>query len=382
MRILFISNLFPDASAPYRGIHNAAVLRRLAEVAEIRVISPRPVPFFRMKTEPLRSCKADADCKPVYPLVRYVPKFGSYFNHRLYARDIHAAFSQTVEEFVPDIVLSAWMYPDACAVAGLCAETGLSHVMIAQGTDVHYYLSMKKRRRSILTAAEQSLGVITRSENLKEQLLSLGVPSDKVRTIYNGVDLDLFCVQDRNECRKHLGLPMDSAVILFVGHFFAVKDPLNLVEAFAKVCSQRPHCKLIMIGAGPLAEEVRSLAEKLGIADRVALPGEQSQEKIAEYMAAADLLVVPSRNEGAPNVIREAFACGLPVVATDVGGIPELLTEDFLGSLVPAQDDKALTKAVVHVLQKKSDRTKIRQHADEKFSWAKTIEQYIKTLKK
>ena len=184
--------------------------------------------------------------------------------------------------------------------------------------------------------------------DLGRRLASAGAEPTKLHTIYNGVDTAVFRRRDQAEARRALGLPADARIFLFVGNFLPVKNPRLLVRAFAKYREARGDRSslLVMAGKGPLQDEVRALAASLGLRDHVRLTGPLDSEQIARHMAAADLLCLSSRNEGLPNVILEALACGLPVLSTDVGGISEIVTPEH-GRLVPEGDEETYAAALI-----------------------------------
>lgn len=350
MKLLFVSNLFPDATAPGHGQINATVLHQLARHCEIRVIAPRPVLPFKS----WRGClprEQDRRFQPLYIRTFYIPKFGGPWNHRLMARALREPVRRVRAEFPFEVVLGAWVYPDACALDLLAPELRAPLVAIAQGTDVHSYLQMPLRRHAIVQALSRAAATITRSKDLSTRLHEAGVPFLKLRPIYNGVDTAIFRPAEALAARKELGLPPDARMLLYVGNFLPVKNPLLLVGAHAKLArtSAEP-CELVMIGSGPLEKQIRHLANAGGFAANVRLVGRKAPAEVARYMQAADVLCVPSKQEGVPNVILEAFACGLRTVATRVGGIPEVLDKPFLGRLVPSADMDALAEALGQTL--------------------------------
>ena len=379
MKLLFVSNLFPDSTAPGHGQVNATVLHQLARHCEIRVISPRPqLPFKSWRGRTPRD--EDRIFNPLYIRTFYIPKFGGPWNHRLMARALREPVCRMRAEFPYDVVLGAWVYPDVCALDLLGPELHAPLVAIAQGTDVHSYLTMPLRRHAIVQALSRAAATITRSRDLSTRLHDAGVPFMKVRPIYNGVDTAIFHLGDALPARKELGLPTDSKVILYVGNFLPVKNPLLLISAHARLCrvSAKP-CELVMIGTGPLEAKARRMANQLSFGAHVRLVGRKSPSEVARFMQAADALCVPSKQEGVPNVLLEAFACGLRAVATRVGGIPEVLDKDYLGRLVPSADVDALAKALGQTLTEPPDRATLVRHAAQ-FSWERTTERYLSVL--
>jgi teichuronic acid biosynthesis glycosyltransferase TuaC len=359
MKLLFISNLFPDAQEPRRGIHNARLVRRLAQHCDLRVIAPRPRLIFTGKGPARRPCSEDAEFAHAFPPVRYVPKIGGFINHKLFACDLRKAAEPIIAEFAPDLILCAWLYPDGCAAADLARAHDVPLVLIAQGSDVHQYLGMAGRSEPILAACGQAALTMTRGRNLAETLQAAGIPETQVATVYNGVDLETFRPATPDESPPPR--PPGDYHILYVGNLYAIKNPNLLVAAHAKLDNR---FALTIVGDGPLRGQD---------SERVRYVGSQPPEVVAAYLRHADILCVPSNNEGVPNVIREAFASGTPVIATRVGGIPEVLENDSLGRLVPPRDPVAMAKAIAEFADLPVDRAAIRTHA-ERFSWEATVQ--------
>ena len=391
MKVAFISNLFPDSTEPYRGLDNSVLLQHLSPAApqrseggrdcEIRVIAPRPaLPFKKISRVP-RS--VDERFQPVYPKTLYIPKIGSQINHLLFARAIRKPLQTLRETFPFDVILCSWIYPDGCAVARVARKLGVPFVLIAQGSDIHVYLRMAFRRKLICAAANQSSGTITRSKKLAELLSEAGVAKEKLHPVYNGVDWETFRPGNRDAARTALGLPLDSKIILFVGNFLEIKNPLLLIDAHAQLCRRSAEGKihLVMFGDGPLRDAAWCRANESGCANVVHLIGRKPPAEVARYMQAADLLCVSSDNEGVPNIVLEAFACGLPVVSTRVGGIPEVLAENFLGRLVEKKNLHELVAALEQTPAAKVESDKIRNYALQ-FSWERTAAAYLALLKR
>lgn len=363
MKIQFVSNLFPDAAQPQRGLDNAALLHELALAQVVAVISPRPALRPRSYTPRAQ----DEKLHPLYVNAPYVPKLGGFFNHRLMAR----ALRPHLDPRKFDVALVSWMFPDGCAVARRAEKRRFPFVMIAQGSDVHQYLRSGLRRAAILRAVEAAGAVITRSADLRQRLVEAGCDGEKIHPVYNGVDTGTFQPGDRAAARRTLGLPENAKILLYVGNLLAIKNPMLLVEAHKRLPAGTV---LVIAGEGPLEQELRRAA-----GPEVVFAGRQLPDKIAEFMQAADVLCLPSWNEGVPNVILEAFASGLPVVASRVGGIHEVLDQPALGALVPAGDCAALTAALEHWTSTAPDTAAIRRHGL-RFTWAATARRCTEIL--
>ncbi|HSI15558.1 MAG TPA: glycosyltransferase [Chthoniobacter sp.] len=369
MKLLFVSNLFPDTSEPYRGLDNVTLLHHLADRWDIRALAVRPT----LRPRSWQPRPQDVKFAPQYISAPYVPKIGSRWNHRLMARALRAPIRELRRQFAFDVVLSSWIFPDSCAIAELAKELDFPFAAIAQGSDVHQYLQMPVRREIITRLLPRASAIITRSGELARLLANAGLAHDRLHPVYNGVDLELFQPGDKTVARRELGLPADAPIILFVGNFYDIKNPLLPPTALANlptIAFKTPPV-LVMVGGGDMVEQVRHLADRLPIKDRIFLSGRTDAAGVARYMQAADTLCLPSQNEGVPNVILEAFACGLPVIASRVGGIPEVHPGDDFGRLVSPAEPATFAAAFQEVLLNPPPAERMRNHALQ-FSWTRT----------
>ena len=190
------------------------------------------------------------------------------------------------------------------------------------------------------------------SRDLEGYLVSkVAVAPDKIRQIYNGVDTERFA--PRHGGRPKLpGCPFSGeplVIIGTVGRLQAVKDQVTLAEAFIRLLKRRPdlesRVRLVVVGDGPLYPEVAARLQTAGVNGLCWLPGEQSD--VPDVMRTLDIFVLPSLAEGVSNTVLEAMATGLPVVATRVGGNPELVAEGVTGTLVPTSDPTAMADALM-----------------------------------
>jgi glycosyltransferase involved in cell wall biosynthesis len=223
--------------------------------------------------------------------------------------------------------------------------------LIAQGTDVHRYLAMPVRRNAIQQAVQGATSVITRSQSLADSLHQICGPRDTIRAITNGVDVNCFRYRNQAAARQQLGVKPKEKLVLFVGNLLPVKDPGLLLQMFSKLTAAEPEgrWKLVVIGKGPLKDWLMQEAVGLSIASSVQFLGPHPAEQVALWMNAADVLCMTSRNEGLPNVVLEALASGLPVVATQVGGIAEAVDAPWKGRLCETRSPSDIAAAVLAV---------------------------------
>jgi sugar transferase (PEP-CTERM/EpsH1 system associated) len=251
----------------------------------------------------------------------------------------------------PDIVhtrnLSGLEFQAVAALAGVRGRVHGEH-----GRDMHdlYGRNLKYNlfRKAIRPFVHRYTAV---SKDLAHWLLNtIGIRSDRVTQIYNGVDSDKF--RPRLGNRERVGPPAfftgNPFVVGTVGRMQTVKDHLTLVRAFLHLIQTDPEARerlrLVMIGDGPLRDKSQKLLQAVGAEALAWLPGERAD--IPEIMKTSDLFVLPSIAEGISNTILEAMASGLPVVATNVGGNPELVKEGQTGTLVPPSDPLAMANAI------------------------------------
>jgi len=207
--------------------------------------------------------------------------------------------------------------------------------------------------------------------------------AEKFATIHSGIDLIHFRSVQVNPAvkRKELGLPPEGPIIGTLGRLVPIKGQEWLLKAAPRVLAEFPQACFVIIGDGPMLGELRQLTSQLGIGLRVVFLG--AREDVPECLAALDLFVLPSLNEGMGRALLEAMAVGCPVVATCVGGIPDIVADGATGLLVPPRDDRALAEAILTLLRDRSRRAAYgeaaRRHVDGRFD-VKTMVRSIEWL--
>lgn len=249
-----------------------------------------------------------------------------------------------------------------------------------------FYNSEYKRQRNSLILMEKitaflSSKIICVSLNDYNQGLKNKIASkNKMIVINNGIDWRLTA--DRNAARKKLGLSNANIAFGFVARLVEQKNPQLLLYAAANILGRRKNAKLIIIGDGPLMNECRRLSEDLKITDKVNFLGELPNELAKELMSGFDIFVLPSRFEGLPLTIIEAMFAGLPVVASSVGGIPELVANSKCGFLVSPDNKSDLVEKIEYLIQNPDEIQKMgafgRKIAQDKFNLGKMIDNYQK----
>ncbi len=265
---------------------------------------------------------------------------------------------------------------------------GAHRVHGVHGRDV-FDLEGRNRKYNLLRRAIRPLvqRYTAVSRDLARWLVeTIGVPPHKVVQIYNGVDQERFTPHgsDAGDRLPDGFLPPDALVIGTVGRLAAVKDQVTLIRAFARLVGQLPNemagsLRLVLVGDGPERAALEGLVRELSLGERVWLAGDQSD--VPEWLRTFDIFVLPSLGEGISNTILEAMATGLPVVATRVGGNPELVTPEESGLLVPPGDSDALAGALARLVgdgglrQAMGEAGLARVRRD--FHWERTVARYL-----
>ncbi|MBU7008216.1 glycosyltransferase [Phosphitispora fastidiosa] len=183
------------------------------------------------------------------------------------------------------------------------------------------------------------------SEMLREQLVREGIPGDRITTVYNGLELGQYNpLLSGQTVREELGLSPDQTVAGIIARLHPVKGHDSLLEAMARVAPDFPDLALLVVGSGLERQRLEQAAEGLGIKDKVIFTGFRSD--VPEVIAALDFLVLSSQSEGLGLIVMEAMAMQKPVLATRVGGIPEVVTSGQDGLLVPPGDSEALAQGI------------------------------------
>lgn len=376
MKVLFVSNLYPNSLELSRGVFNEYQIQHLAKLCEVRVVAP--IAWF-----PIRGRYAPRGVLPdrevlhgievQHPRHFYFPRVARQFNAALYAQGIAGAVRAIRRDFPFDVIFVNWTYPDACGVERLARKFTVPFVVSVSGSDAHIYLTFRIRARQIGRMFNAAHAITTRSQDLKNMLVAYGTAPQKIHTVYNGVDPQRFQIHPRATARQRLGWDDAQQILLFVGRLSPEKGADDLLQAFAHARRYYGiNSRLVMVGDGGERGRLEQLASELKLDNHLTWAGWKNPTEITEYLNAADFLCLPSQNEGVANVVLEAFSCGLPVVATAVGGIPEIMTA-ATGVLAAPRQPESFAAALAKALKHPWDPEAIRAHA-RRFSWSSNAE--------
>jgi glycosyltransferase involved in cell wall biosynthesis len=380
VRSLLFSSLYPSAVRPGHGIFVETRLRELLRSGSVQAKVVAPVPWFPSTAErfgsyalmartPRRETRHGIDV--LHPRFAVLPKVGmSLAPFSLALAGLRAARRLQAEGFDFDLIDAHYFYPDGVAAALMAHFLGKPLVITARGSDVNVIAGFAAPRRMMLWAARQASACIGVSRALVDVMRQLGMPEEHLHVFRNGVDLARFRPLPQAEARRRIGHE-GAPLLLSVGNLVPGKGHATCIEALPQIMAACPEARLLIVGTGPEATRLAEMAARLGLAPRVHLIGAVPNDQLAAWYSAADVLLLASRSEGWPNVLLEAMACGTPVAATRVGGIPEIVAAHQVGRLIDKPDAPALAQAVLDLLRSQPDRAAVRRHA-EGFGWADT----------
>jgi teichuronic acid biosynthesis glycosyltransferase TuaC len=365
LRVLSIATLFPNSARPGFGLFVARQAEALAARGDVEMVVVNPIPAlpgFGGQSPVEHSYGVDVH----RPRFATIPRFGARWNPALIARAVLPLARRLHAEKPFDVVDAQFFYPDGPAAARVAKALSLPLSIKARGSDIHYWGGQAFALRQMLAAAEQAGGLLAVSEALKRDMAALGMVADKIRVHYTGLDHQLFRPLPRQEARALLAdqVPPDGKLLVTVGNLIPLKGQHLVIEALASL----PDMRLALAGRGPDEAALKTLAAKLGVAERVHFLGSVKPHTMAGLLSAAEIMVLPSQREGLANAWIEALACGTPLVITDVGGAREVVRDDGAGKLV-ARSSAAIAGAVGELISHPPAQSEVAAHAA-RFSWA------------
>lgn len=359
LRIGVAVDYLPTEAKPYRGAANHQRLNALAKFADVRAycLEPRYPRIFSHSRD--RFNDRSGTPREITGVAVEQLRYGAIplLTRALNGWRCVQVMLPRLQEFRPDVLMGYFVYPMGFAAVAAGLKLRVPAIVTAVGSDL-------RRMNGILVnpiisqALRRAAFVVTVSEELRQRATARGVSPERCRTIRHGCDAEIFHPGKREAARAKLQVPAEAELIVFVGSLLPLKGIRELLEATAVLATKRPRLRVVCIGEGRHGREFRERAEKPDLAGRVRFTGGASPEEVARWMRAANLFTLPSHSEGLPDVIIEALNCGRALVATDVGGIPEIVNSNC-GILVPPKDSKRLEEALSEALDRKWDEEQV-----------------------
>lgn len=328
---------------------------------------PRYGEYARMAKTPKRETHNSIDVH--HPRYLLPPKVGMNTAPLTLAMGALPALKQLIAEgYDFDVIDAHYYYPDGVAAALLARYFKKPFTVTARGSDINLIANYPIPRKWMRWASERAAASIGVSAALTNAMQQLGMPTTSLCTMPNGVDLNLFRIHPRARARTELGWPQ-GPTLLSVGNLVENKGHHIAIESLTRL----PAFRLVISGEGPQRQTLEQLANELDVSSRVMFLGRVDQARLAICYSAADILVLPSSREGWPNVLLESMACGTPVVATQVGGIPEIVNSARAGRLIADRTASSLADGVGALWQDMPGRAEVRLIAQAR-SWQSTTD--------
>ena len=386
-KVLVLSDAFPSKVQPMHGVFIKERVRHVAQLSgtAVRVVSP--IPYFprikcfrRWYSLSLIAAEERIDeLQIVRPRYFLPPKIGGYFHsHLMYPAAIRAV-KKIRQEFDFDLIDSHFIYPNG-VVAAMLGELYQKPVVITcRGADIERFPDLPLIGNRIRWALRKATQLVAVSRRIADRMEQQGADPAKISVIPNGVDCEKFQALSTEQARKELDLPPNRPLVLAVGYRLELKGFHILVDAIPRIRERFPNVLVAIVGgqarwAKDFLPTIEQRIRANNVREHVLLTGTRPQEELSKWYSAADLLSILSSREGSPNVLMEALACGLPAVATPVGGIPDILSDSRLGVLLPERSAGAAAAGITEALSKTWDRSEIRQTMEGR-SWHTTAEQ-------
>lgn len=384
MRVLAVTKIFPNSAEPLSSPFNRQQFAELARMCDLKVLAT--IPWFpgvaalkqwtaagRLTAVPAKERIAGIEVE--HPRFLYVPKFAYGLTGPLYVASL-------LKDVLPrrgsvDVVLGSFAYPDGYAAIKLGQLLGVPAVVKLHGSDINVVAQLPGPERRLRAAFPKAERVVAVSAALAAKAVTLGAQAERVHVVPNGVDQRLFHPQDRQSARAELGLPADRRLIVYVGRLEEPKGVGDLLTAFEAIAAERRDLALALVGGGSLTARAAELAQRYP--GQVVVAGPVALERVPTWLAASDVVTLPSWNEGMPNAVLEALASGRRVVGTRVGGIPDLLHDPELGELVDAKQPALLAPALARAADHAYDPARIQQQSGTS-SWVESANQLLQVL--
>lgn len=384
MRVLTVTSLFPNAVSPLLGTF---VYQRVAHFAKrerhtVQVVAPVPyfplwVPMSRWSAFGRVPRKEQIGSLTVYhPRYPQMPKISMLFHGLLIFLGCLRLVCRLHREQKFDCIDAHYVFPDGLAAVLLGKWLGIPVVISARGSDIDLFPSFRLIRPQICWTLRHADGLVAVSRALGQKMLDLGASC--VEVIGNGIEAQSFYPVPRDLARVRAHLPQAAKIILSVAALVPCKGHRLLLTAYAEVAKSYSDLLLVLVGGGELRHELTQQIRDLHLEDRVVMAGKIPNNELKFWYSAADVSCLASSREGMPNVLLEALACGTPLVATNVGGVPEVITSSEIGILVE-ENASALADALNAALQKSWDRKAIAHHGHQR-TWdsvAAEVERYL-----
>jgi len=363
LQLLIVTNLYPLPWEPQRATFNrqqfARLRQALGQQSSVRILIPVAWPDWLKHRKQAADYNASQPNHHIVPYL-YLPKLGRRFYSLSMFISLLLAWRWSKQQPVTHL-LASWAYPEGVACSWLAKWLGVPYSIKVHGSDINMHCQALARRKQVVRAANQASCILSVSQALKAKLVEYGVSAEQISVIYNGVDQSRFQPAAEPPLQQRQQL-------IYVGNLKSDKGIFELLQAFSLLAEHHPELSLHYYGAGPGMARLKQQITQRNLQGRVTLHGSIAHAQLPQVFNQARLLVLPSYHEGVPNVLLEAMASGVPSVATQVGGIPEILNEHTGVLIDRVADVSATLDALNQALSRDWQSQLIREQAA-RFDW-------------
>ena len=387
IRSLVVTTLYPSSARPVHGIFVETRLRELLKSGNVESRVIAPVPWFPF-THPRFGEYAQYAATPLeenrneiqvsHPRYFLPPAVGMNLAPYTLAVTIQKKAREIQRAgFDFDLIDAHYYYPDGVAAGIVARKLNKPYVVTARGTDLNLIPEYTRPRRLILETARHAAGSIGVCKALMDRLAQLGADPSKLHVMRNGVDLERFHPIDPTHARESLKVG-NERILLSVGNLVENKGHRLAIEALSRLPE---NTIIVIVGTGPDLTSLKEFAKSNGHETRVRFVGQVPNEQLKWWYSAADVLVLCSSREGWANVLLEAMACGTPVIATNIGGTPEVVRTPDVGRLMSVRTADALVACLDDLFASPPSRKAVRRHA-EQYGWDATSQVQLNLFRK
>ncbi|MBN2972539.1 glycosyltransferase [Roseomonas aeriglobus] len=383
LRVLTLSTLFPNASAPNLGVFVERQTLGLAahRHVDLRVIAPVGLPPWPLSRHshyaPLATLPSGESWKGVPTLrPRFVnlPMTAGRFHTAALVRTLRPILRAVRRDFAFDVIDAEFFFPDGPAAVRLGREFGVPVSIKARGADIHHWGRTGPTAAQVIAAGQAADGLLAVSAALRDDMIALGMPADRIAVHRTGVDGDRFAPRDRAAEKAALGVA--GPLVVSVGALIPRKGHAIVIDAVARL----PGTTLLIAGEGPERAALEAQIAARDLSDRVRLLGSVAHDRLPALFAAADVMALASSSEGLANAWVEALSSGTPIIITAAGGARETVDRPEAGRIVD-RTPEAFTDAIADLLSRPPDPAAVRSAAAQ-FSWQANTDQLYAHLKR
>lgn len=374
LRVLILTSRFPDRLRPNLGNFIERQTLELASRAgvDVEVVAPvgrAPFPLSRVASRALDGLPGREVWKGVtvnrltFPQSRYFPSL----RPGTLARRLLPLARAIRERFAFDVISAEFSWPDGPAAIAVGRALGVPVMIKARGMEFERRAEKASTRRQLLASGLAAQRLLAVSGSVKQKMVAIGLPNERIAVHYSGVDSEMFRPGDREAAKARLGI--SGPLLLAVGNLIPEKGHWLAVEALSLI----EGATLIIVGNGPERSALLARAQKLGVADRLRLQGSLPHALLPAFFTAADVTIHPSFVEGFGNARLESLACGTPLVTTAVGEA-ELIVDRAAAGRIVEPDPRAIAEAVRSLLAESPPASAVRARVLD-FSWSRQAEE-------